>query len=85
MASWFETHGVAVFLTMRDREFLILRRRMSAVSKDEATEPENGLIQSPLSRRVAVPVERMVACGDHHALGIEMIVKAFGAELAPDA
>jgi hypothetical protein len=30
MAPWFETHGVAVLLTMRDREFLILRRRMSA-------------------------------------------------------
>jgi hypothetical protein len=27
-----------VLLYMRDREFLILRRRMSAVSKDEATE-----------------------------------------------
>jgi hypothetical protein len=26
--------------TMRDRKSLILRRRMSAVSKDEATEPE---------------------------------------------
>jgi len=37
MASWFETHGVAVLLTMRDREFLILR---CAVSKDEATELE---------------------------------------------
>jgi hypothetical protein len=36
MASWFETHGVAVLLTMRI-EGLILRRRESAVSKDEAT------------------------------------------------
>src|SRR6266436_1422839 len=42
-------------------------------------------VQSPLGRRVAVPVEGLVACGDHHALGIEMVVKAFGAELAPDA
>jgi hypothetical protein len=35
MASWFETHGVAVLLTMRIED-LILRRRESAVSKDEA-------------------------------------------------
>src|SRR6267154_295610 len=35
MASWFETHGVAVLLTMRVSD-LILRRRVSAVSKDEA-------------------------------------------------
>jgi len=25
MASWFEMHGVAVLLTMRDREFLSMR------------------------------------------------------------
>jgi len=25
MAPWFETHGVAVLLAMRNREFLILR------------------------------------------------------------
>src|SRR5437899_784216 len=35
MASWFETHGVAVLLIMRVSD-LILRRRVSAVSKDEA-------------------------------------------------
>src|SRR5437899_6314666 len=41
MASWFETHGIAVLLTMRVSD-LILRRRVSAVSKDEATELEIG-------------------------------------------
>src|SRR5258708_2121621 len=42
MASWFETRGVAALLTMRVSD-LILRRRKSAVSKDEATERENSL------------------------------------------
>ena len=36
MATWFETHGVAVLLTMRVKD-LILRSRESGVSKDEAT------------------------------------------------
>jgi hypothetical protein len=36
MVSWFETHGVAVLLTMRIED-LILRRRERAVSKDVAT------------------------------------------------
>jgi hypothetical protein len=39
-ASWFETRGVAALLTTRVREFLILRRRTCAVSKDEATTVE---------------------------------------------
>src|ERR1700694_6119171 len=43
------------------------------------------LVQSSLGRRVAVPVERLIAGGDHHALGVEMVVEAFGAEFAPDA
>src|SRR5258705_8696013 len=43
------------------------------------------LIQSSLVGRVAVPVERLVMGRDHHALGVEMIVKAFGAAFAPDA
>src|SRR3979411_76602 len=43
------------------------------------------LVQSSLGRRVAVPVERLVVSRDHHALGVEMIVEAFGTELAPDA
>jgi hypothetical protein len=34
-ASWFETRGVAALLTMRVPD-LILRRRASAVSKDDA-------------------------------------------------
>jgi len=34
-ASWFETRGFAALLTMRNPD-LILRRRESAVSKDEA-------------------------------------------------
>jgi hypothetical protein len=49
-ASWFETRGVAALLTMRVQD-LILRRRDSAVSKDEATEREilyaaNGTVQA---------------------------------------
>jgi len=35
--SWFETRGLAALLTMRILD-LILRRRVSAVSKDEAPE-----------------------------------------------
>ena len=35
--------------------------------------------------RVAIPVERLVVGRDHHALGVEMIVEAFGAALAADA
>src|ERR1700738_2380725 len=46
---------------------------------------KNWLVQSPLVRRVAVPVEWLVACCDHHALGIEMIVETFGAAFAADA
>ena len=46
---------------------------------------DHALVQSSLRRRVAVPVERLVVGRDHHALGVEMIVEAFGAELAPDA
>src|SRR6202012_3739329 len=42
-------------------------------------------VQLPLTRRVAVPVERRVIGGDHHALDVEMIVEAFGAAFAPDA
>ena len=34
VASWFETRGIAALLTMRVSD-LILRRRASAVSKDE--------------------------------------------------
>src|SRR6185295_7770108 len=43
------------------------------------------LVQSSLVCRVAIPVERLVVGRDHHALGVEMIVKAFGAAFAPDA
>jgi hypothetical protein len=42
-------------------------------------------IQSSLRRRVAVPVERLIASSDHHALDVEMVVEAFGAEFAADA
>ena len=41
-------------------------------------------VQAALGRRVAVPVERLVVCGDHHALGVEVIVKTLAAEFAPD-
>src|SRR5882757_3396429 len=43
------------------------------------------LVQSSLVRRVAIPVERLVVRRDHHALGVEMVVKAFGAAFAADA
>src|ERR1700704_3126440 len=43
------------------------------------------LIQSSLRGRVAVPVERLVMGRDHHALGVEMVVKALGAEFAAHA
>src|SRR5260370_27718400 len=43
------------------------------------------LVQSSLRRRVAVPVDRLVMRRDHHALGVEMIIETFSAELAPDA
>src|SRR3954453_18016263 len=43
------------------------------------------LVQSFLRCRVAVPVERRVMRRDHHAFGVEMIVKALGAAFAPDA
>src|SRR5258705_939224 len=42
-------------------------------------------VQSPLVRRVAVPVERLVMRRDHHALDVEVVAETFGAELAPDA
>src|SRR5258708_5701253 len=42
-------------------------------------------IQSSLRRRVTVPVERLVMGSNHHALGVEVVIKTFGAELAPDA
>src|SRR6266849_4785599 len=41
-------------------------------------------IQSSLCRRVAVPVERLVMGSNHHALGIEVVIKTFGAEFASD-
>src|SRR5579859_6345206 len=41
-------------------------------------------VQSPLAGRVAVPVERRVIGGDHHALDVEMIVETFGAAFASD-
>src|SRR5260221_12904735 len=43
------------------------------------------LVQSSLRRRVAIPVERLIMRRDHHALGVEMIIETFSAELAPDA
>src|SRR5258708_36202888 len=43
------------------------------------------LVQLSLRRRVAVPVERLVMRRDQHALGVEMIIETFSAELAPDA
>src|SRR2546429_9264141 len=42
-------------------------------------------VQSSLGCRVAIPVERLVVGRDHHALGVEVIVKTFAAELAADA
>src|SRR5258705_4787679 len=42
-------------------------------------------VQSSLGCRVAIPVERLVVGRDHDALGVEVIVKTFGAELAADA
>src|ERR1700733_5570914 len=42
-------------------------------------------VQAALARRVAVPVERLVMGRDHHALGVEVVVEAFGPELAADA
>src|SRR5450755_3041367 len=41
------------------------------------------LVQPPLRRRVAVPIERLVMGRDHHTLGVEMVVEALGAEFAP--
>jgi hypothetical protein len=42
LATWFETRGVAVLLTMRVQD-LILRSAVARVSKDEAPELENAL------------------------------------------
>src|SRR5258705_9124857 len=42
-------------------------------------------VQASLACRFAIPVERLVVRCDHHALGVEMIVKAFGAAFAADA
>src|SRR5262245_38107429 len=47
--------------------------------------PDHALIQPPLSGRVTVPVEWRVAGRDHHALDVEMVVKALGAAFAADA
>src|SRR5271168_2770356 len=44
-----------------------------------------GSIQAPLRCGVAVPIERLIVGRDHHALGVEMIVKTFGAAFAADA
>src|ERR1700722_4767294 len=52
---------------------------------DSVTRRAIGSVQPPLAGRVAVPVERRIAGCDHHALDVEMIVKAFGAAFAPDA
>src|SRR5258706_11257616 len=46
---------------------------------------DHALVQSSLRRGVAIPVERLIMGRDHHALGVEVIIKTFGAELAPDA
>jgi hypothetical protein len=43
------------------------------------------LVQPPLRRRVAVPVERLIVRRHHHALGVEMVVETLRAEFAPDA
>src|SRR5262245_24396899 len=43
----------------------------------------NCSVQSSLGRRVAVPVEGLIVGRDHHALGVEMVVEALGAEFAP--
>jgi hypothetical protein len=50
VASWFETRGVAALLTMKVLADLILRRRESAVSKDEAAAQIN------FERETRVPV-----------------------------
>src|SRR5262252_8277614 len=42
-------------------------------------------VQSSLSCRVAVPVERRVVGCDHDALDVEMVVETLGAEFTPDA
>jgi hypothetical protein len=41
-ASWFETHGAAVLLTMRVQDLIL--RSAKRVSKDEATEVDAALI-----------------------------------------
>ena len=46
VASWFETHGVAVLLTMRVD--LIQRSALARVSKDEAPGVRNALLQAAL-------------------------------------
>src|ERR1700740_409845 len=43
------------------------------------------LVQPALRGRVAVPVEWLVVGRDHHALDVDMIVEAFGAEFTADA
>src|SRR5882724_288340 len=47
--------------------------------------PAKYSVQSPLRGRVAVPVEGLIVRRDHHALGVEMVVKTLGAEFAADA
>src|SRR5581483_2748665 len=44
-----------------------------------------GSIQSPLSGRVAVPVEWCIMGRNHDALDVEMIVETLRAAFAPDA
>jgi len=54
VAAWFETHGVAVLLTMRVSDLILRSIAKRCVSKDEATEPENALetnFKPPATRR----------------------------------
>src|SRR5579862_1685970 len=46
---------------------------------------DHALVEPALRSRVAVPVERLVVGRDHHALDVEVVVEALGAEFAADA
>src|SRR2546430_11079196 len=67
------------------RVFPLLFSRLRRRSSMDAVSPCYALVQSSLGCRVAIPVERLIVGRDHHALGVEVIVKTFGAELAADA
>jgi hypothetical protein len=52
-ASWFETHGVAVLLTMRVRDLILRSIAKRCVSKDEATDLENNVMMRRNAQKTA--------------------------------